>query len=488
MKKIALLLLIVLIFAGCVHGKEQDPAPKEYLFTNSESAIFPFYCIGQDDYLWRVESKGAYSTKYRVNYSIGGNDKNFIKYLKYEDMVIFATDIKSQSGTTCATLCCQKGRNDAEIIANNVKLDSVKIENNGNMLFIDKDDTLFFRRDGIVTRIEAEVIQAEFVGEDSFLFRLKNGTVQNGEKCYPIYSATADYRNYLMDGLDIISADSENGKAYIIKNKRTVQKRTVYVEVAECFVYADGEVLFEIPSVVLSQFEEDKHIFLISCDESQATLKYDLYRVDGSAPELIVSDIISGKYISKERDVFAYEMHTAENVTTNIIDYTNEIKTYSLGENCSLDSIYSCKPYIYVFIKGELLLLDDNSTLIEDGIDKIAVMDNSLICFKEKKPPYSISVCTSTAITYRVKEVKSDSVQFKDGGLYYYAGEGNDLNMTDESGHSFAFVSNVDREIGFICSNGTVAVAKDDDKTLFIASRFGMCDGQLKIKKFITEE
>ncbi len=489
MKKIALLLLIVLTFAGCVHNEAETNLPTEYKFTISESEIFPFYCIGQDDNLWRIESNGAYSTKYRVNYSVGGTEHNFVKYLKYEDMVIFATDIKVQNGITFAALCYQKGRSEAEKLASNVVIDSVRVQNNGNLLFLDTDGTLFFKRDGILTKIEQDVAQAEFVGEDNFLFRLKNGTDEKGEMCYPIYSATADYRNYLMNGALIASSDSENGKAYIIKNRHTVQKRASSTEVAECYVYADGEVLFNIPSVVLSQFENDKHMFLISCNEDEPTLKYDLYRVDGSMPELKATDIISGKYISQKRDVFAYEIQTAESVTTNIIDHTDKVRTYDLGEKCALDKIYSCAPYLYVFVDGELLMLEENSTgaLIDDGINNIKVIDNSLVCFKEKTPPYSISVCNGISVQNKVKNVKSSNIKFSKGELYYYT-EGNDLNMVDATGQSFAFISNVDTNIGYICSNGTVAVAKNDDKTLFIASRFGMCDGQLKIKKFITEE
>ena len=87
----------------------------------------------------------------------------------------------------------------------------------------------------------------------------------------------------------------------------------------------------------------------------------------------------------------------------------------------------------------------------------------------------------------KAKSVINSNVVFKDDILYYYTGGSNDLEMTDSLGKTTAFISNVDTQIGFICDKGTVAMAKNDDKTMFIVGRFGVCDTQLKIKQFIRE-
>ncbi len=487
LNKLTAIILCVLLLCACSPKSPENQRIQMYAFNNARSEMFPFYCVDTDNMLWRVENTGAYCVGYRAIYSSGGRERSFVQYLKDEDTLVFATDIYAKGGVSYCSIGVQQGRNAAEIIAMEVKLDTLRVQKDGNLLFIDSQDTLFFRRDGIFSRIEGNVAESEFVGEDTFLFRLKSGTADGNEILYPVYFSTADYRNYLMDALDIVAADSENAKAYIIKNKRTVQKRTSFVEVADCFIYADGEVLFDIPSVVLSQFDESKHMFLLSCDEQEPTLRYRLYRVDGSTPVLKATNVLAGKYISANRDVYAYETQERSGVKTNITDLTDKVHIYSL--TCSLDNLYACKPYTYVFSEGELLLMQEDGigALIDDGIESICLSEKALICFKEKTPPYSVSVCVGTSVQNKAKSVSSSSVIFEDDILYYYTGGSNDLEMADPSGKTTAFISNTDTEIGIVCHNGTVAMAKNDDKTLFIVGRLGVCDTQLKIKKFIRE-
>ena len=481
------ILLLVFLLCSCATGPKENPKPTVYAFNSVKSDLFPFYAIGEDNNLWRIENTGAYSVGYRASYSSGGREQSFVKYLKNEDILVFATDIYAKSGVNYCSIGVQQGREPAEIIATEVKLDTLRVQNDGNLLFIDSQDTLFFRRDGIILRIEGNVAESELVGEDTFLFRLKSGTDIEGEILYPIYFSNADYRNHLMDALDIVAADSENSKAYIIKNKRNIQKRTTSVEVADCFIYADGEVLFDIPSVVLSQFKENKHMFLLSCDEEKPSLRYKLYRVDGSSPVLKAENVLAGKYISLSKDVYAYETEEKGGVKINITDTRDGISAYSL--TCSLDNLYACNQYTYVFLDGELLLLENDGigALIDDGIESIRFLEDGLICFKEKTPPYSVSVCVGISMQNKAKSVINSNVVFEDNILYYYTGGSNDLEMTDSLGKTTAFISNVDTQIGFICDKGTVAMAKNDDKTMFIVGRFGVCDTQLKIKQFIRE-
>lgn len=484
----ALFLLIVLALTGCTDNNQKNTNTNKYLFSAEQSDIFPFYCIGQDDKLWRVERHGATSTDIVVNYPSGSRSLNFVKYLKEEDTVIFATDIIVKNGQNLATIGQLTGQGQ-DIIAEKIKLDTLRLKDNGDMLFIDENDTLFFRRNGIVIEIEEGVAQSEFVDGDNFLFRLKKGQQTDGEYLYPIYSATAEYRNHLMDAQDIVASDSENGKAYIIKGRRTVQKRTSAVEVANLFVYADGEILFEIPSVVLSQFQESKHIFLISCNEKESTLKYDLYRIDSSQAVLKAKDILWGRYISLNRDVYAYEIFENGTVKTKIIDYADNVSTYSLSQSCSLENIFFSGQDVYVFEDGALRVLENGavSLTLQTGINAVKNTENGLILFKGKTPPYSVSVCKNKTIKNTAGNVQSNKVLYKDENLYYYTGEGNDLSLVDATGVVTAFTSNIDTNIGFIVKQGTVAVAKFDDKTLHIVSQSGIINAGLKIKKFVTE-
>ncbi len=483
-KIISAVLICVFVFSGCINEQEYNEI-KQYNFTAGQSNIFPFYVIGEDDDLWRVERHSAYSTKIRVNYPKGSSELNFIRYLKGEDTVIFATEITVENGTVIADIC-QLTNNESFKIKERIKLNTLRLLNNGDMLFIDENDTLFFRRDGILIKIEENVAQGEFVGEDTFLFRLKNSVESDGQKLYPIYSATAEYRNHLMDGKEIVSADSENGKAYIIKEKRTVQKRASSCEVATVYVYADGEILFELPSVVLSQFDESKHIFLLTINEESPTLTYDLYRTDSSGAVLMAKNIIGGRYISLQREVFAYEYNDQGAVLTAVIDYRENISTYNLGSACSLENIYYSNQSVYALKNNTLVLLENGTeNILHENVDAVKNVSGALTLFKGKMPPYTVTVCLNRETHYEAYHVQSNNVFYKDGNLYYYSGEG--LNILDKWGASTAIISNIDTDIGFIANEDTVAVCKKDDKTLHIAGRWGTVNASVRIKYFVQE-
>lgn len=480
MKKFLLILSLLLIFTGC--APEKQNTVKEYLFNSENNGLFPFYCVDNNDILWRVENKGAFSTEKEVN------EKSFIKYLKEKDVIIFTTDHYDKEGVTFCTLMLKNSQSQPENIFDNVRLDSIRVEKDGNLLFIDEQDNLYFRHEGITSRIEGDVIQSEFVSEDAFLFRLKKAVTEENEKVYPIYYATFDYRNFLMNGADIIKADSENGKAYIIKNKHTVQKRASSKEVADCYVYGDGEILFSVSSVLLSQFEEDNHVFLLAVNEKESTLKYDLYRVDGAEAVKKCENVISGKSIAK--NVFVYEQQTPEEIRTYITDHTDMVYSYSLGENCSPENIYYAYPYKYLLKNGELLILGENEVeaFIDDGIVEVIKEENSLICIKEKSQPFTINVCNGLSVQNKANDAFFKDVVLKNNFLYYYSNEGNQLNVVDTWGTRTALIGNIDTKVGFLCHNGAVAVLKKDTETLFIVSGKGVMDTELKIKKFIMEE
>lgn len=480
MKKLALILTLLLILTGCAPDFFNKNDGEEHLFNAKNSDIFPFYCVDNDDVLWRIENKGAFSVGEEVS------EKSFIKFLKEKDIIIFTTAHYDKKGVTYCTLMAQNGKNAPESIFENVRLDSVRVQSDGNLLFIDEKDNLYFRRDGITTRIEGEVAQSEFVAEDTFLFRLKKAVQEDNETLYPIYHATFDYRNFLMNGEDIIKADSENGKAYIIKNKHTVQKRASAKEVADCYVYGDGEILFSVSSALLSQFDEESHIFMIAVNEKESTLKYDLYRVDGAEPVLKCENVISGRYIAQ--NVFAYEQQTPQEVKTYIIDHTDSVYGYSLGENCSPENIYYVNPYRYLIKDGELLTLGENEieALIDDNIQSVLMTDNALICIKGTSQPYTVNVCTGVSVRNKANDVCSRNVIYKENYLYYFSNDGKELNVVDPWGNSTALIGNINTS--FLCDKGTVAVLKNDTSTLFLASGNGVIDTELKIKRFVMEE
>ncbi len=482
MKKLALILAVLLVFAGCANEEPKfEEAVKEYHFSVNDNALFPFYCVDEKDTLWRVKNNGAYSLEQTVS------EKDYVKYIKDEDTLFYTTKHYENNGIAYGELMCKAGEHKAESLSQKARVDSIRVQKDTNLLFIDEGNNLFFRHDGIITRIEGDVAEAEFVTEDTFLFRLNKGKTAGKEVVYPIYSATADYRNFIMDGADIIASDAENGKAYIIKNKHTVQKRASIKEVADCFIYADGEILFDIPNVLTSQFNESKHMFLICVNENASTLKYDLYRVDGAEPIKKGENIIWGGYISLDRSVFAYEFQTPEDVKTCIDDRTDTLRTNSLGANCSLENIYYIEPFTYINRNGELLLLEDsgNVVLIDDGIGAIKHTKEGLVCFKEKNFPYSAFTCVGTSVYNKASEVTKEDVVFKDGLLYFYTGQGNDLSVVDYEGAVKSLIKDIRKE--FIYSNGSVAAIKQDG-FMYIADDFGETSTGIKIKRFITED
>ena len=213
MKKLALVLVLLLIFVGCGNRENIPSKVTEYHFNAKNDALFPFYCIDENDILWRVENKGAFSTECKVL------ENGFIKYLRNDDVIFFTMDHYDKNGVNFGKFVSKNQTGKVESIFEKVRIDSIQVTKEGNLLFIDEGNNLYFRRDGIITRIEGDVAEAQFVGEDTFLFRLNKGLIEEKETVYPIYSATADYRNFIMNGVDIIEADAENGKAYIIKNK-----------------------------------------------------------------------------------------------------------------------------------------------------------------------------------------------------------------------------------------------------------------------------
>jgi hypothetical protein len=490
MKRLSILLLAVLLFTGCYQAPViQEPPATHYDYLAPQSEIFPFYCIGEDNKLWRVERSRASLIDVTVNYFPSGQEKGFVKYIREKDTVIFATDITVENGNTVATLSFIKGTDAPEKIAEKIKLDTLRVLKSGDLLYIDTSDTLFLRRNGNLMRIEENVQQAEFADEETFLFRLKNGTNVDGEILYPIYSSTGEYRNLLMEGLEIASADHSVGRAYIIKNKHTVTKRASSVTVADVCVFYDGAIIFEIPSAVLSLVCENRYGFIVSCNEDEKTLVYDLYYTGNTLPVKKAEGIIAGRYVSQINDVFAYESYIDGKVKTSVINGNGKTYTYDLGSECSLENVYYSSPYTYVFINGSVRLLENGKIkkTVATDIRSVRLINEGLLCFRENTPPYSVSLLVGEEMKNTAGNVQTSDVIYRDGYLYYYTGDGSELNVVDGENNSTALISNVDSSLGFITNKGTAAIIKKNDGTLYIVAEKGITNTSLKIKKFVSE-
>ncbi len=500
MKKACILFIAMcVLFCSCEPGPSgQDlPMPTDNVsFFSERQAIFPFYCIGVDNKLWRVQSNGSLCSQVQVNYSLQGTELSYVYPVPGTDIVLYATDLITENGTVLCSLGYWNGSDPAIKLAENIRFNSLCVNEFGSVLFIDEENTLYLYQDDICSKIEANVAQAVFVGEETFLYRLAVGEYISGEFSYPIYAATADYRNYLMSALDIASVDSSNGRAFLIKNKHTVQKRAATAEAADCYIYANGEILFNIPSVLLSQLTEDTtHMVLLSCDEAKTTLQYNLFRIDGDEPILISSAVLSGRYASSDRTTFVYETAQEDMIKTNLLNQSNAIIPLSFENPFSLENIYFCAPYLYLFSGGVLSVLD--TTVSGSGFEKLAVgfssvrlSGSSLICFQGNQPPYSVWVCNGKQVVLLASDAINDIFFYEDGYLYYYTGEKNfyNISMASSDGIKIAYISNVDTQIGFLAGETYVAAAKKDDKSLYIAHINGFMDTKIQIKKIISQK
>ncbi len=498
MKKTCILLIAAcMLFCSCAVGPPGGGIPgptAEVPFISENHAIFPFYCIGVDDQLWRVQSNGSLCSRVQVNYSLQGQERNYVYPVPGTDTVLYATDLIVENGIVLCSLGLWSAPEAARNLAENVRFDSLCANEAGSVLFIDRENSLYLYQDGMAGKIEEEVAQAIFVDEETFLYRLAQGEYIGGEFSYPVYWATADYRNYLMSALDIAAVDSSGGRAFLIKNRHTVQKRAATAEVAECFVYADGEILFRIPSVPLSQFREDtSHMVLLSCDEAKTTLQYNLFRIDGDEPALMASAVLSGRYVSSDRTAFVYETAQEEMIKTNLLTAEHGVMQLPSGEALSLENIFYCAPHLYLLTSGTLSVMDvaagGEFEELAQGFSSAQLSGNSLICFQGSRAPYGISACSGKSIMPLTSSAADDTFFYEGGYLYYYTGEGGfyNISMAAPDGEEIAYISNVDTQIGFIAGNTFVAAVKRDDKSLYIAHLDGFMDTKIKIKKIISD-
>ncbi len=452
----------------------------EYTLHCSESDIFPFFAVDTSDALWKIENTSA---RMLGANAVAAGSGCFLRYT--DGKLIFACDINVKNGITLCNIMLEASGKTGSI-GHDVRFDSLRVGISGEVLFIGSNDTLYYYSDGILSEIEQNIAQAEFIGNETFLMRSKSGSYVDGEFRYPIYSYSAGFRNYVIDAPEIIAADAESGRAFIIRNRHTVQKRTSSVETAECCIYSDGEIVYEIPSVVLSQFDKSgTHRYLLACDESLATLKYVLYGIYSNEPKLISSNVISGEYISFDRRVYRFETETGGQPVTNITDGE---KVFGFPAESDVSGIYFLGDTLYKFRNGTLSLAD--GTHIIDDIESISAQRDGLFCISGTEPPYSVYLCTGNTATLIISDAATTELKYSGSAVYYYTGEKGsyDLASASFSGNKTALMSNVDTRTDFVCASDHVAAVRNDGKMLYIISPSGITEITIPVQHLITGE
>ena len=485
-KLLILLLLPVLLLCSC--AKEENAA-QEIEYLSQQEGIYPFYAIGRDDMLYRVQRNGNINAGVRVNYSVGGKELNFIRYIPKKQRVVCATDIRTENGVTLCSLAVFYEKDKAEINAQNVRFESIRVSSEGNVLFIDKEYELNFLSGGIIKKVASDVYKAEFVGTDEFLYLVGTGKNTDGSFEYPIYYATADSVNYLLDAYDIVCADEKMQRAYIINNKHIVQKRASHTYVAECFVYSSGEIRFSIKYAIVSRLGEDEsYSFIISCNTSGTTLTYDINKIDGDIPVLYASGVLGATAI--DGGGYIYETLPGEKATTNIVQKGKEKISFPSIDGLPIDKMRLIGDNIYVLSSGKLYrMLPDKYTpeeILED-VSSITKCSEGILCYCSTDTQYSVYFFNGESTKILTKNSSKETAAYSGGYLYYYTGEGYDLSLASQGG-DMAYISNIDPKIGILTCGDTVAVAKADDKSLFIASKERAVDTQLKIKKIVMKD
>ena len=476
LKRIIALFAVLVLMAGC----KGETKPNNVSFSMEENGLFPFYAVDDEGILWKINNNGGVCLNDKVDYSLGGKSRFFTEMTE-QDCLVYATDIRTENGNTFCTLKEQKSDSEPALIFENANFDSVKTDENGNILFLDKDKNLYFRRDQSLNTVAENVGQAEFAQGGTFVYRM-NAKSENGK--YPVYSFDGDNLTYLTDGDKILK--SHDGNVYILSDIQNVQRRTATVQTATCSLFSDGEARFEIQNVILSQFDNGFcGNYLMAIDTEQTTLRYKVYYLDSAdQPKEAISPITWGKAL--DTNVFFCEKEeNGQNYSCLIkgselkklsIKYDSE-NTYNV--NGKIVSLYNKKIY------G---VEDGNIISVTDEVNTFVNADGFFMYSAEKTPVYNLCIIPDEGGAVFINQVASLTVKKNGSNIFFLTGENGlcDLNVYNTVNKSItAITSNVDENIGFMCGDGIVTFAKKGEGTLFIVSTLKVVDCGIKISRFV---
>ena len=465
MKRFFAMLMCLLIFCACAPKSPQADGVLTY--SALPGTLFPFYCTDENDRVWRVEKDGAYCLGFTV--TPVADNAYFRQYDAARDTALFAASPRREAGELLCTLLSVRGHENARTLAENVKFSSLRGGANGALLYTDAQDTLYLYTGQALHELAHGVAQAEFLSGDTCVYRLRQSTGAGGELSYPVYAAAADFNRYLTDAAEILSADVSTGRAYLIRERRQVQKRTAQASVALCSVCDRSDVLFELPAVLLSQFENaPAYTYLLCCDEQSPTLQYRLLQTDGAEPVLISDAVSAGQYVAPSGEAYAYETLRAGKIERRLL--TKE-KTSLLSDSaaCALKDFFVCSAYS---CRLENNTLYDGDTPLSDSVASCRMIGTDLLCFSAAAPPYAVSLYRAGTITLLANDVSDTNWVWTGSALWYNSGADGGLVVVDAQGGRTAVLSSIDAAAGMLCADRSAAVVKDGQ--LYLS-----CEGQL---------
>lgn len=441
--------------------------------------MFPFYAVGQDDMLYRVQKNGVRPINMRVCYLLGGRQKQLLQYFRQTDTLIFSSEIFQQEGNTVCSLFILQGEA-LSLIAQNVRFDSVKISHDSSVAFITADKKLMHYANGNLSHVADNALKCELAAGDKLVYMLDEGKLSKNGFLYPTYCATSDYRFFIDDAQDMVKDFSNESRIFLLKEKRIVQKRAASVSVADCIILLDGQEVAQIPSVVLSQFELEGSNYLLSCDEAQSTLQFLLYKINGEYPTAIAKNVLAGKSVSFDKSTYAFEMFSNNKIGTFVVDKV----TTPIKQNVTLDNIFCFNQKTYILDNDKRLLCDDSIVL--EGVKHVFYHKQGLVCFLSSGDAFSVQLVNEKGVSLLAKNVLLTDFVLEDEYFYFFGGDSvsHDLFVATPQGE-LALLPNCDTTLEIICSSGDIAARRLDNQILYYSLNGQIFSTFLPIKTIV---
>lgn len=458
--KITSLFLAAILFCSC-NGKKpiEQSGDTSFAYVGDEN-LFPFFCIDTSGALVRVTDGKSEQLHKNVSYFSGGNDESFV--FRIGKRVIFAADTALKNGIAVCELWEAQDEDSARCIKTDVRLDSLRVSKNGNIIFRNSENTLFLKREDSLVTVEENTSSAEFAGDETVLYIINDG----------VYAYSSDGKTYLTDGENIMSG-GEN--AYIIKDTERVQRRARSIDTATCIVFSGSELAAEISSAAVDGLSRG---YVLALDNNEVTVRYRLYYI-GETAETVAENVVAGKML--ENGVYVFEKEEESGTKT----YCCKDGNLFYSGDIPISAIYVCGGKTYALYSGKLTLLDSGNELFSD-VRTADFSENCVFASKDSSAPYSANVYTSGTV-FQINNASRTECTYASGMLYYYSDFSDIMRLDTAENALTAIISNTDAEIGFICTKKFAAAAKNDDKSLFIAGETKTVDTKIKISRFVKD-